>query len=117
MGNLFRKFIIQLSYRWIIFKKIYLKRFIGISVFIFLLGLNNPTMGAIVACILILILLFISFLFADIHTQSPGANNPVGKMMNKAISTDDEYQSIVEDEQKEKDRKKRSDKLKKIING
>lgn len=115
MRNLFRKFIIQLSHRWIIFKRLYAKRYIAISGFFLLVFLSDVSIEKFVAWSLLSVLLFISFLFADMHTQSPGSNNPVGKIMNKAISNDDEYQSILEDEQKEKDRKKRSEKLKSLI--
>ena len=112
MANLLKKFKIDFKYRFKIFRTLYLKRFSIISAIIIYSGYasyqqDGNLISWVVLCSICVIGLFFLFMIADIHSTTNGGvpNNPVKKMLVKAKDNDEEYQSILEDEEKELARK------------
>jgi hypothetical protein len=117
---MFRKLQIQYKHRFEIFKKVYLRGYIVINGLIFIVCSYGFYYSGNVSEYFILLgtipILFISFLFADMHDRSDGrTTNPVANLLDNAIYNDDEYQSILHVEAVEKRRKNRSSKIKEIL--
>lgn len=120
---MWRKVRIQIRFRLDIFRRVYLRRFVIISIILLSIGIHGlvvtGSVEKLIGSLLGMLILFISFFFADMHDRETNSkpNNPVGQMIDISIGQDEEYQSILKDEQEEIKRKKRSKLLKNILDG
>ncbi len=122
-NTMWRKVRIQIRFRLDIFRRVYLRRFVIISIILLSIGIHGlvvtGSVEKLIGSLLGMLILFISFFFADMHDRETNSkpNNPVGQMIDISIGQDEEYQSILKDEQEEIKRKKRSKLLKNILDG
>ncbi len=100
---------LEIKYRWKLFKKLYLKRYLAINVFIFMAGFfgEENGLGIMALCIAMPTFLFI-FMFADYHAPN---NNSVRKDI-KTYKESDEYLNKIGPVLK---RRKRAQKINEIL--